>query len=466
VRSGIQLACAVLLPMLLAASALSQNAASDDKTGSANQGAAVVTSVRVVHERGVSAIEIVCTRAVTPAIQSIDSPPRIVIDLPNTRSGMPRSRIDVLQENILTIRAEQRQKPADTRIVVDFLVPYRFTWNADGNRLLVQLKPPEEPFVANAKPRIQKPEVTSLMPTAAPAFVPVTSGVGEVLAAGRRFAAGSSITAGGETAVLQLSRGGEVQVCPGTTLSVTPSKSANDLMMGLSTGAMEAHYALGASADTVLTPDFRILLAGPGEFDYAISTDSRGNTCVRGLRGNTSSAIVSELIGDRVYQVKPSEQAVFRSGRIDKIDTDVPVECGCPPPSPVPVLKADASPHVTTDPDSPNISLAQGNAPAAASTPENDSRQALSSGPETKPLPPQQPNDVHVQVEAPLVFRARNEPPAPSTAIAEAHALPVMDSSARMETLQVQALPPSAKATPQHRGILSKIGRFFASVFH
>jgi hypothetical protein len=425
--------------------------------------------VRVVQERGVPAVEIITSHPALPTIQVLDSPPRLVIDLANARIGLTRKRTPVLQENMLTLRAEQYQNdPPITRIVLDLLVTYGYTWDVSGDTLMVRLKPAEDPNAASKKPPRRPPQVLSLTPVATPAVVPVTSGVGDVVLAGKRFAAGSSLTAGSDTAVLRLSRGGEVRVCPGTTLSVTPSKTTSDLMLGMSSGGMETHYSLAASADTVLTPDFRILFAGPGEFHYAISTDSHGTTCVRGLKGNTSSAIVSELIGDRIYQVKPTEQAVFQWGRIDKVDTDVPLECGCPPP--VPVMRTDAS-QAKPMPDSAlpaNIPLA-GVSPETAAKPET-SPQVLSNGPETQPLPPSQPGDVHIQVDAPLVFQASKDAAVAPAPTDEAAALPGRESSARPAQLETKVQAPPAPATEtqaktERHGVLRRIGRFFSAIW-
>jgi len=471
-RSGIQVV-GIMLAALAIAKAWPQVAESQ-KANPPNPEAAVVSSVRVVQEGGVSAVEIVSTHPLVPAIHLLDSPPRLVIDLTNARLGELNKRTPVLQENILTLRTEQYQKdPPVARIVLDLLVPYGYTWDAAGNRLMVRLKrrpdPNEDPDTdASKNSPSQPPQVLSLTPPATPAVVPVSSGIGEVVLAGKRLAAGASLTADSDTAVLHLSRGGEVRVCPGTTLSMTPSKNGKAMMLGLSTGALETHYALEDSADTVLTPDFRILFAGPGEFDYAVSADAHGNTCVRALAGNHSSAIVSELMGDRIYQVKPTEQVVFHSGRIDKVDTEVPVECGCP--ATVPAIQTDRSPAIVPDSELPAMTtLANGTSPRTGAKPGNDAPQTLSSGPEIQPLPPSQPDEVHVQVDAPFVFRGKQRYAAQPAPTDEAAALPVMESStrpARLETLVQAPTGPSAQENAEHHPVLRRIGRFFAAIFH
>ena len=304
--------------------------------------------------------------------------------------------------------------------------------------------------------------------------MPVTGGSGTLVAAGSRLGAGSSITAGSDTEVVRLPRGGEVHVCPGTTVSVTPSHNKRDLMLGMSTGAMEAHYALDASADSILTPDFRILFAGPGHFHFALSADSHGNTCVRALTGNTSSAIVSELMGDRIYQVKPNEQAVFRSGQIDRVDANVPIECGCPPPSKV--MKTETTTPPVSDTQLPaKAQLGGGDSQTAIPGAEKGKvGQApavtqLSNGPEIAPVPPSQPNEVHVQVDTPFVFNAKNKPAAdvPPTPIETAMDLPMDNSPERQVHLDpvIQVPPPQAKPKPEHHGFFGRVKGFFSAIF-
>ncbi|MGA8763505.1 MAG: AMIN domain-containing protein [Candidatus Sulfotelmatobacter sp.] len=463
----------VLLVALATTGGQGQSAATDAaKAGPGAKEPSVITSVRVVHERGAPAIEILSTRPVVPAIQTLQSPPRLVIDLPNSRAQLKFKRIPVLKEHILAVRAEQYQtSPPVVRVVLDLESPYSCAWDAAGDRLMVRLKPAEDANASQQPPDL--PKVLGLGTVASPAAVPITGGTGAVVLAGSRIAAGSSVTAGSDTAILRLARGGEVRVCPGTTLSVTPSKNAHDLMLGISTGALEAHYALAASADSVLTPDFRILFAGPGEFHFAISADSHGNTCVRALMGNTSSAIVSELMGDRIYQVKPAEQAVFHLGQIDKVGSDVPLECGCPPPPNVLRAGSPASPTLPEAQLPANANLAQGgksevDVPLSANKPP----QMLSSGPETAPMPPSQPTDVHIQVDAPFVFTAKTSSAATtSTAPPEIFNLPVVERSGSPVHLYTSVQPPPAVEKPapaaaaKHRTLLRRLKGFFAAVF-
>lgn len=415
----------------------------------------VIQSVRIVHEKGVPAVEIISSGAMVPEIQLVDSPPRLVIDLPNSRPGQVPKKVQVEKENITAIRVNlNRSNPPVTRIVLDLLAPYGHSWDAVGKRLMVRLKPPEDATIG--KPSPGPAMETGFTLTSDAAVVPVLGGGSTVMDASR-LSNGSSVTAGSDTTILHLPRGGEVRVCPGTTLSVSPSQSKRDLMFGMSTGAIETHYSLSATSDAVLTPDFRIMFAGPGEFHFAISADSHGNTCVRSLRGNTSSVVVAELMGNRIYQVKPAEQAVFRSGQIDKVDTDIPLECGCPPPHPVSM--AANSP---TQP-APDTAVAVGGSGPDATGGSNNTQPTH--GPESAAIPASQPNDVHVVVDAPMVFSAKDRANAHPPVVVPRD-IPIDQSSQRQVHLDpVIQIPQTEKSKDEHHGFFHRVGRFFSGMF-
>jgi hypothetical protein len=382
---------------------------------------AEVRSVQPLAEANGPVVEIISSRPLVPAIRLLENPPRLVIDLPNARLDSSKKRLDFRGSEINGVRLNQfQQNPPVARIVVDLSKPVAYTWDAAGNRLMVRLHPMEE--AVKAVP----------IPTIARAILPASGASGAVVLAGSRVATGSAVTAGADTAVLRLGRGGEVLVCPRTTVSVTTSQNGRTLMLGMSTGALEAHYSLDAAADSILTPDFRILLAGPGEFHFGVSTDSRGNTCIQSLPGNTAAVIVSELLGDGTYQVKAAQQVMFHSGKLSAADAAVPVNCGCPPATP-PLMRASAAAMQELRPVP---------------------------GSETAALPASKPDDIHVQVEAPIVFRA-SEPPAVGPAPTEEASLLSLRDMPMPASFEGVVVPPK----PVRHGFFGKLKGFFSAVF-
>ncbi|HXZ31296.1 MAG TPA: AMIN domain-containing protein [Terriglobales bacterium] len=411
----------------------------------------LIRSIRVIPEYEGCSLEIISDHPLVPAIAKLENPARIVIDLPNARLSSIKKRIAFRSTAVAGVRVGQFQDSV-ARIVIDLVQPLEYSWDAAGNRLMVRL------HAADGTPKATS--VPAFTPEAPPTVVPVSSnGPGAVFLAGSRLATGSSITAGSDTAVLNLGRGGEVRVCPGTTVSVTPSQNGRSLMLGMSTGAMEAHYALDASSDSILTPDFRILLAGPGEFHYAISADPRGNTCVQALPGNTASVILSEVLGDGTYQVTPAQQVMFRSGQLRTASSAIGSSCGCPEPEPnIMRTSLPARAPERTPTSSMELARSDYNGP--------DSSSPNSRSPETAALPPLKPDDVHVQVDVPFVFNANEAAGAASqTSFApapEAEMLPIRDLSPRPGWFQVAALPPVRAA---HHGFFGKVRGFFSAIF-
>ncbi len=410
---------------------------------------AAIRSLRIIQEEDGPAVEILSTKPLVPSIRTVTAPDRIVIDLPNATVETPEKRINIQADEITTLRADQfQQDPPVARVVVDLLAPRAYSWDAAGNRLVVHLG--KNPTQADGSP-FQPPTVPSLTPGPKPVVAEVRA-VGPLTVAANNRGLGSTIAAGAETSILSLSSGGELHVCPGTTVSVTPSKNRHNVMFSMNTGALETHFALDASSDSVITPDFRILLVGPGEFHYAISADNQGNTCVRALPGNTASAIVSELLGDRTYQVKATDQLVFRSGQLDRVDMSVPLECGCPPAREAPLRAANSLPRESAPPNG---------------TPET--APALSTSHDTSTTL----NQLHVQLEVPFVFHATGPPPAP---VEDTKVLPI-DSHLPPIPALITPLPPGADQQspegipiaaanrPPERGFFRRLGGFFSALF-
>jgi hypothetical protein len=224
----------------------------------------------------------------------------------------------------------------------------------------------------------------------------------------------------------------------------------------MSQGAMETHYGVEDSVDSVLTPDFRIVLPGPGEFNLAISADSYGNTCVGSLPGSTSSAVVAELLGNGTYELKPDQQVLFRQGRLDSVETPV-TSCGCPSLQ-VPVMRTsvDASQVVPEAKAGEKLKLSDSSDPVA-----------LKSLPSTSPTPGgerTQNAESKRPVESPLVFSGaelakmrRKIPAAPTAEVAD-----LQLSERKPELLPAEVvLPPPKKS----KGFLGKIKGFFGAIF-
>lgn len=441
---------------LLALGALSAFAANPR-----NQPVVEITSVRVIAGSGEAVIAIDCSGPVTPRLETVEEPLRLVIDLPNSSLNALKKRVAFRNAQIKALRMNQYQaNPPVSRIVVDLATQIRYSWDALGNRINIRVQPDES---ASAKP----PTIPAPTPAAEPVAVPYAgSSTGTLVEAGTRVASGSSITASDDTAVLRLSRGGEVRVCAGTTVSVATSANGLDLMLGMGTGSIETHYHLEESSDSVLTPDFRIVLPGPGEFNLAIKADSRGDTCVSSQPGSTSSVVVAELLGNGTFEVKPLQGAVFRGGSMQSVEAPL-ASCGCPPP-PVPVLQAstNSAAQVRDDQVSKPLALAL---PGDRSGPVPASEAASASGALAGDPAPEAKNDqLRAQVSTPLVFsgkqREKLKSASPQPPLLAAAALPL--SHRQLDPMPaVLVLPPPNEPKPHKKGFFGRIKGLLGRVF-
>ena len=138
----------------------------------------------------------------------------------------------------------------------------------------------------------------------------------QLAGSGMNVLSGSQLSAGIAPATLKLFRGGQVRICPRSGLSATTS--GQGLMLATGAGAIEIDYQFNQQvADVLITPDFNVMLVGPGTFHFALGVSKRGDTCVKPLPGNASEITFSELLGTGVYKTQPNQTVAFRGGKLD-----------------------------------------------------------------------------------------------------------------------------------------------------
>ena len=271
---------------------------------------------------------------------------------------------------------------------------------------------------------------------------------------GTSVLSGSQIAAGAQTATLKLERGGDVLVCPGTSLSVSTSQNGRQLLFSVSSGNLELDYPIGSASDSLLTPDFRLLLPGPGKIHVAMRVSANGDTCVQSLPMNSSALEVSEAMGDASYQVKQDEAILFKGGHVQDA-TRTHQSCGCPVPAPVQVAK------VTPAAPAPVV---------PAKLPPTSGAALAAAMDESAPATPQS----HLSMDAPFVFAGAGIPPDMTAVVAHLK----MDTT-ELVSLQPTVLPPGKQKKVQAKtptvasnsamekpGVFAKLGAFFASIFH
>ena len=273
------------------------------------------------------------------------------------------------------------------------------------------------------------------------AIVPITPGTPgdaatvtgalEVTAGKAIITASGSVTSGAHTTDVVLPHRGVLRVCSGSSVklaadSSVPAGDVPGLLMALDHGAVEASFATGRDADVLLTPDFRILIAGPGAADVKVRLGDHGDTCVDNAGVNAPYVVVTSVFGDGLYRVQPGQRVMFQHGSLNEVVDQEKESCGCP-----------AAPK----PGSNEFPLAQseGLAPMPAAAPALS--HASGSGQTTQALVYQSAD------HAPKI--AAIPQPAPQTQAAE----PVAPAPA--------AKPKVAKKL----GFLGRLGRFFKQIF-
>ncbi|MDE3200088.1 MAG: hypothetical protein KGN79_04135 [Acidobacteriota bacterium] len=252
----------------------------------------------------------------------------------------------------------------------------------------------------------------------------------EVAGGKAMIGASGSVTAGAHTADVTLPKRGELHVCASTTVKLAadtsaPSGDKPGLMLALNRGALEMSFASGSSADVLLTPDFRILMSGPGAVDLKVRLSENGDTCVDNAGINAPYVLVTSVFDSSNYRVKAGQRVMFQHGSVEQVVDEEKEPCGCPP--------AETSPNAFPMAESAGL------APIA----------------KPAPVPTAAANQ---PMTAPLVYKSNEISATPQPAVKA-------PETVEAATTARPAMKKPEKSGDKKPGFFGKIGRFFKRIF-
>jgi hypothetical protein len=255
------------------------------------------------------------------------------------------------------------------------------------------------------------------------------SGALEVSQGKAVIASSGEVTSGSETTQVTLPHRGTLRVCASTTVKLAadssiPSGEVPGLMMAMDHGAVEASFATGSNADILLTPDFRILIGGPGAVEVKVRLGEHGDTCVDNPGADAPYVLVSSVFDGGAYRVQPGQRVLFEHGSLREVVDNEKEPCGCPPPLP---------------PASNEFPLAQS--------------EGLAPLPKL-PLTPGPTVGLAEQATPPLIHNADDNPAA---------AAPETQPAATAQPSAAAA--PASPPQPRKPGFLHRVGSFFRRIF-
>ena len=260
------------------------------------------------------------------------------------------------------------------------------------------------------------------------------SGAFEVTGGRAIIAASGSITSGSQTTRVILPHRGELRVCASTSVKLASDSSAAQgetpgLLMAMDQGAVEMSFATtsgaGRDSDVLLTPDFRILIAGPGAAEVKVRLGQHGDTCVDNAGVNAPYVLVSSVFEGGAYRVQPGQRVMFQHGSLHEVVDQEKEPCGCPP----------AAPKGNEFPLAQSEGLAPLPKPAPGAASENPGT--------TEPV-------------APLVYKSADHVSQPTAGTEPA------SNQGAGASANPAAQQPAGQKKP---GFFSKMGRFFKRIF-